>query len=170
MIGIKLQSRMGNQMFQYAFAYALSKQRNQSFYVDGIKHKFKLNYFSLEGKKVFSIINTLKKSISFFRTKMQQLGNENTNDVLKKTMDCNFFDGYFQSELFFKGFESEIKKLFTLKDIYKNEFNLKYKSLFDSYKITVIHIRRTDYLNWDLGAEFGGLNPSLPFTYVDSFL
>lgn len=170
MIGVKFQGRMGNQMFQYAFAYAVSKKRNQSFYIDGVKHRNKLDYFYLDGKKVFNLSNSLKKCSSFPKKKMLQLGNENTNDIIKKTTDCDFFDGYFQSELFFKEFESEIKKLFSLKDIHINEFNLKYKNLFDSHEIIVIHIRRTDYLYWNLGDEYGGLDPSLPFTYVDSFL
>lgn len=170
MIGIKFQGRMGNQMFQYAFAYTVSKQRKQSFYIDGIKKTNKLIYFHLEGKQLFNFSNFLKKHISFPKKKMEQLGNENTNDILRKSIDYNFFDGYFQSELFFKEFEAEIKKIFTIKDIYVADFDMKYKSLFNENKIIVIHIRRADYLDWDLGSEYGGLNPTLPFTYVDSVL
>jgi hypothetical protein len=50
MIGVKLEGRLGNQMFQYAFAYALAKATGQYFFIDQEKYAFDgRRYFELSG-------------------------------------------------------------------------------------------------------------------------
>ena len=49
MIGVKLQGRLGNQMFQFAFAYVTAKQRGVDFFISAPSSKFLLDYFVLKG-------------------------------------------------------------------------------------------------------------------------
>jgi len=63
MIAIKLEGRLGNQLFQYAFIYAASRRLNTSFYLDKSIENFVLpKYFEVKNdflspldNRVFSI-------------------------------------------------------------------------------------------------------------------
>ena len=174
MIGIKLQGRLGNQMFQYAFAYVVSKKRNEDFFISKYSSKFLLGYFSLNGNNFNKFYNTLKRLLFHFNIiikskTLYQTGSENTEDVLKEAEQCNQFDGYFQSELYLRGFENDVRKLFELKQEHKLAFEKKYNELFRSNKIIAVHVRRTDYLTWDRGDTYG-TDSALPFNYVENFL
>src|SRR5258708_11995403 len=106
MISLKLEGRLGNQLFQYAFIYAASKRLNTSFYLDKSIENFMLpkyfevkndfltpldkNVFSIKGyKNVFSI--HLKKAFYHFISNIIFKGNKividnetPVNNVLKE--------------------------------------------------------------------------------------
>jgi len=173
MIGVKLQGRMGNQMFQFAFAYVTSKKRGKDFFISKGSSKWGLGYFVLNGYSFHPFKNRLRRilySFSHLKPKvLYQLGPEDITAVLKESADSDELDGYFQSELFFAGHEQEIKKLFELKEEYKTPFEKKYGEFFRANKTIVVHIRRTDYLTWDRGARYG-TSSALPFSYAESCL
>jgi hypothetical protein len=144
MISCNLQGGLGNQMFQIATTYALAKRNNDTCGFD-----FEKCYTPLQGhtstkyeKNIFKNITKIEKLIpskTYFEPKFSYTEIPYSPNIL--------LNGYFQSNLYFNDFEDEIINLFhfsdddinTVKDFLKkiNKKNL---------PITVIHIRRGDYL------------------------
>ena len=173
MVGFKLQGRLGNQMFQLAFAHTLAKKRKEGLFILNGSSPYLLDYFVLDGFKFNALKNSLQNilfRLTHFKPKtLVQIGHENTQDILHESEHCQLLDGYFQSELFLKGFETSIKRRFEIKEEYQNAFASKYAALFQAHKTIVVHIRRTDYLTWERGKHYDS-NASLPFGYVERFL
>jgi hypothetical protein len=169
MIGIKLQGRLGNQMFQYAFALFAAKQVNTFFFIDknkGTNLLFK--YFTLTtGCKYF---NDLLKSC--FRKKgkiFSQIGHENVNEILLSVKNNTYYEVFCQSLLYFEQVEHLIRESFRIKDIYVKEFTRKYDKLFRNNKTIVIHFRGSDYFEWRC-EELGGENLVLPLKFYEDCL
>lgn len=178
MIGVKPQGRLGNQLFQYAFAYSQAKKHKTLFFIDkGFPplHVYSLEkYFKLRrGEKLLIRIAKILHWRYFSKQKnykeLFQLGNEPVDSILKQSNKNVFWDGYFQSQDYFSPYQKAIKKCFELKREYKNLFYQKYGRLFEEKKVLVLHIRRTDYLDW--GSEaLGGKNLTLPMLYYENCL
>src|SRR5689334_8216216 len=105
MIAVRLEGRLGNQLFQYAFVYSAAKRLNTRFYIDksiedfipaqyfklqnDFLHPIDNSIFSIEGfKNIFKI--RLKKSFYkllskiIFKNKIKTISNnEPISDVLK---------------------------------------------------------------------------------------
>lgn len=193
MIGVLAEGRLGNQMFQYAFAYATSKKLNTSFFIYGPNY---LQYFDLYEKLIkentkntylFILHNILKKSqkpysLRPLRTPIKNILNwavnknvrvwgntiDEKNYLLTKIEDNVFYDGFFQSEEYYSDCKEEIKKLFEIKEHYQKPFLDKKNPLFDK-KCIAIHIRRGDYLTHG-GGEIGGTDMTLPISYYKNCL
>src|SRR5471030_1856184 len=118
MIAVKLEGRLGNQLFQYAFIYAAAKKLNTAFYIDKSSYDFILpQYFdntsrhlSVADKFIFSI-KGYKNLFSFhakvayynFSRKIHGLKTLTfTNDIEPVTQrdavqDKTLYLGFFQS-------------------------------------------------------------------------
>lgn len=183
MIAVKLEGRLGNQLFQYAFIYATAKKLGTSFYIDKSIENFipgkyftvKQDYFAPLDRFVFSIMG-YKNFFSFyakrafyrnleyllFRHKKTVIDNkEHPSDALNKIKNRCMYEGYFQSEKYFEAFKDDIKKVFTLKKKYIDAFNDIATGISADKKKIVVHIRRTDYV---------GLEVSLPLAYYKKAL
>jgi hypothetical protein len=169
MIGIKLEGRLGNQLFQYAFALNHARKSNQSFYIDQEKYAF-------DGRKYFELFNfnKLKNRINQeLSQRFLKLNICNEDQWKSPTINLNdfqvknsFFIGYFQSEDYFK----------ENKELIRQEFQLKEKVKIDSRKFLgiggkyiAIHCRRTDYVNFG-DESLGGKNLVLPISYYHNAL
>jgi hypothetical protein len=143
--------RMGNQMFQYACAKAI--QEEQGFYCS-LSHLDKIKYFQLDKREI--IVNKVKAFL-FFRLWKKIWGNDtlNTNlDCLQQLYQDQLISivkpttvwGFFQSPVYFDAIKDKIKKYFTVKEVYKKEYNsfLKKNGL-EAGRYIALHIRRTDY-------------------------
>ena len=156
MIGVTVQCRLGNQLFQYAFAKAQAKKFNTSFFLNESLEKFTAaEYFYLKG---FNRYNNLFNKIRFkfskknLTQKIQNVSFDSFEDpaiVMSKLGNDKSYGGYFQSARYFENIDHDIRNHIRVKDKYVAEFDSKYKELFASNKIIAIHFRRTDYL--DLG-------------------
>jgi hypothetical protein len=176
MVIVSLHCQMGNQMFQYAFAKAISKEKRTFFltYLGNKNHPFKLNYFKL------NIFTRLVYS-SLLVTNLHQIWCRLLKRYFLKTfVDDNwnigieqknnsYYVGYFQSVFYFKSIVKEIKNHFKIKQKYVDEFILKYHKCISQNKIIVIHVRRTDYLDVTIDG-FGLTNISLPIDYYNKVL
>ncbi|MDO3627498.1 alpha-1,2-fucosyltransferase [Mucilaginibacter sp. BT774] len=180
MIAVKLEGRLGNQLFQYAFIYAAARRLRTSFYLDKSSDNFLLpEYFEVKNnwsvlldKTLFSIPgfkNFFRKNLrqTFYTTLNRLLlsGEKTTisnhlrsEDVLKVLKNNCEYEGYFQSESYFKEFEREIRALYQIRKQHLKAFKDMQKHRLSSRKMVVIHIRRTDYVN---------LNCSLPLSYYE---
>ena len=168
MIGIFLDGRMGNQMFQYAFALTASKKLKTPFYLDQLKVNFMLaEYFELPSYHHF--YNSLKTKLSYYLKQEEIIVNGQDHPESVVPLNSYLYKGYFQSDLFFESIKKKIKQEFTIKKKYSDQFKSKYGNLFKQNKTIVIHIRLTDYL--DFGNEqLGGTNLSLPEKYFKTCL
>lgn len=177
MIGVKLNGRMGNQLFQYAFAYAIAKKLNTTFYLDKrFAENILSKYFLISDDKfqwldrlIFSIQTDKNFFSSYlklgFYSKVKSLLRLNeiefSNDIapteeMIKIANNMLYSGFFQSEAYFNDYKTEIISQFQLNNYATDQFkNIPFK-VPEGFKTVVLHIRRTDYIDheFDLPIDY----------------
>ena len=177
MMAVRLEGRLGNQLFQYAFIYAASKKNGTRFYLDkSVDYLLLDKYFNIERDfcqilddhvfsiKGFKLIFSHYARWSFyyllkhlFFLKEETFSNlKSPSSQFDKVKDGRIYFGHFQSEEYFLNYKADINRLFSIKDIYKNQFDDVFKSLPKKAKYVVVHVRRTDYIqhNWALVPQY----------------
>lgn len=178
MITSILQGGFGNQLFQYASAYALAKKTNQellldcSFYTHALNQKtpraFQLDKLNLKEHKVVINHRNLSKihtiaTISqrlpilrrLFRPTLIIEDTNNCRNFQKElwnddiTCDTVLF-GFWQNTKYFSDYKDELKQQFTPSYTLNDEVEVLKKAILDSNSVGV-HIRRGDFvqLGWD---------------------
>ena len=146
---IRISNGLGNQLFMYASAYAMSKELSRNLLIDNESsfHSTKnisdylLNNFNItseiasDNKKFKSLYGYLKrkfllKTDLFRRNKLFYIEKKNidkitnyNDDFKNKFFDNNMYvEGYFESEKYFLNYKSSLSNEFKFKnsDIYKN--------------------------------------------------
>lgn len=173
MIVVKLNGRMGNHIFQYAFAFAAGKKLRTNYVIDDTLTKdiFAKYFCRLSITDIGYLRKLMLKifTLKIKKTHLIQSGDDNIDDSLKLLTDNCYYDGYFQSVQFFKEVEQDILKRIRVKKFYRNAFDSKYSQLFNSKKILAIHYRIGDYLTWGF-ESLGGANVALPEDYYQKAL
>src|ERR1700752_2577011 len=145
MIAVRLEGRLGNQLFQYAFIYAAAKRVNTSFYIDKSIENFLLpQYFDVKNSylatldnKVFSIngfknifrIHARKAFYHFisniiFKGKTTVIGNDvQPSEIIKTLRNHCLYRGFFYSSGYFEDFKDEIRKPYTIREKYVGIFD-----------------------------------------------
>jgi hypothetical protein len=177
MVAVKLEGRLGNQLFQYAFIYTAAKKLNTTFYIDSSTESFLLAeyfnikkdkllfldrlLFSIKGYKNFfsyhlrrSFYRAIKKIL--FLKEVQFSDKTPASKELSKISDGSINMGFFQSEIYFSEFKEDLKKQFTVKEKYRVEYETIKKTLPKDFRYVAVHIRRGDYID---------LNLTLPSAY-----
>lgn len=170
MIAVRLEGRLGNQLFQYAFVYSTARKLNTDFYIDKSIIDFIVpQYFDIKNdglsffdEYIFSIkgfknIFSFHLKHLFYRVlrkvyRLQEITFDNQlspGSQLPNLKDKTLYEGYFQSEEYFADYKNEIAKVFIIKERYKQEFKAILNSIPVSGKYVTVHIRRSDYT--DLG-------------------
>ena len=173
MIKVLFSGGLGNQMFQYAFYLWLKKNYSQiriladltpykstefhtGFELERI-FQIKLPQKSLKEKynliekyyyKILFRINTMLIFNGISKYKILQ-GNDHSfnKDILHiNKHKCYYMQGVWNSPLYFRGVEDEIKQSFKFDDNLSPS-NLKIQNLIYSHDSISIHVRRGDYLN-----------------------
>jgi hypothetical protein len=171
MVGITIECRLGNQLFQYAFIKALSKKLNAPFFMNDKFEKFIVpDYFDLEESS--TLINRAKKMYFKLRHglfhRLQSVPVDTYNDAIFESLTDNIiYSGYFQSELFFKNIADKIPSYIRVNEKHKKKFTEKYQDVFTVNPVISVHLRRGDYLNLnDWWAEnYGSNDLTLPVSY-----
>lgn len=137
-ITVKLKGGLGNQMFQYAFGRKLS-----------LKHRvlLRLDKSLLERGIKQMIIGTTPREY--------ELGEFDIKAELTDGKGKNCFEGFWQSEKYFKDIRRVLLKDFTLKK--ETDSFLKYKRLIAKTNSVSIHIRRGDYLKRAVTRKYHGV-------------
>ncbi len=144
MVGVTIQGRLGNQLFQYAFIVTISKKLNTDFFIDQslssfntakyfqIKPSFATilatNVFSIKGyKNLFSyhIRNFYSKALALLLIKETKYFDfkQSYHEILPQINDRVLYNGYFQSAAYFSDNETEIRAQFTLKNVSTRAIN-----------------------------------------------
>jgi hypothetical protein len=177
-IAVTLEGRLGNQLFQYAFAYAAAKRLNTSFYLDKSVENFLVpqyfevtrdfilplddKIFSINGYKNIFRIHAKKafyqalNKLAFGKRIVEASSTEGAQATLSQLKNYHLYKGFFQSENYFSDYKIEIRALFRIKAEHITAFEQINNKLDRSQKKAVIHIRRSDYID---------LNLTLPVTY-----
>ncbi len=163
--------QLGNQMFIYACAHSLAKQRNLNYCLSEIDH---LKYFNLNVSE--SYLNTIKFKLFQVFNKIKPYKFEHFQDnridfsstMLAEKETNIWYYGYFQGENYFYENHSEIRRRFQIKTSYQKKFNLIVNN-FSKKKILAVHIRLRDYKTF--GPDYlNGPDMTLPFNYYHQIL
>jgi hypothetical protein len=153
MIIINLIGGLGNQMFQYAMARALSLEKkhklrlNVEAFDTYLVHKFGLHNFNI-ALKFYKIPSRYKSKFNKkFKKTVHYVDEKFYYNPEIKTIKCDFLflDGYFQTEKYFKKYENEIRNDFKITGPLK-EITKEFLKKIESQNSVSIHIRRGDYL------------------------
>jgi hypothetical protein len=176
MIIIRIYGGLGNQMFQYAFGYAISKKLNSRLIIDALDfknykiRKFKLPYFPIK----FEYIS--QEDIAIFRHENKTPIIKNIFYKFKKLIlnykyvkepyyhfwpnynqikSCSYLDGYWQSEDYFIKYDKELRECFNYKNT--NPAAINYLKKIQSTESVFIHIRRGDYISNEAAYKVHGI-------------
>ena len=162
---VKFHGGLGNQMFQYCFYERLLKENYEVLADTSFFKKVKVHN-GLEIEKLFNIkLNKIDKKMENFlfsknkiiKLKRSILKKINRfkiytyfdtvydESIIIKSNKYSFYEGYWQSEKYFKGIEEKIKKIFIFPQI-TEEKNLKILENIEKYSSVSIHVRRGDYV------------------------
>lgn len=172
MIIVKFEGRLGNQMFQYAFALSTSKKLGTVFLMDRVRKSiifdyFKTGYFFSSKELNDKFIKNCRKIL---RKKKIYANNYDDVEVLKIQIEnYRYYQGYFHSEAYFGSIRGLVKKRLQIRKKYKGDFWVKYGEFFKQNKVIAIHCRLGDYLNWG-NEDLGGKDLTLPQSYYRNAL
>lgn len=143
MISVKLQGRLGNQMFQIAAALSYAKKKNQPLHIPQVSLNEQLwpaTFKRLNNKAFNARLEqiTLKEKSHQYQELPWNEEWSGKNVIL---------DGYFQSEKYFKEYRTEVIQA----------FNIPFNPL---KGFTSIHVRRGDYL------RFPDKHPAVNYGYL----
>jgi hypothetical protein len=170
MIGVEFKGRLGNQLFQYAFLKYLKDQRKEwTYFFPNPHHAYLGKYFELEGNdnvllgsKTYSAITRCLPAL--LRLKDLYFHNwVGPKPVAVK--NWRYYKGYYQTAYYYEHLSKPL--ILNLKPEFKQQFQDKYGSLFTQNKTVVVHIRRTDYMNY---GERKKRDISLPLEYFKARL
>lgn len=181
MIVTKLMGGLGNQLFQYAAARALSLKYNTNCFIDTsfldadpknayTKRNYELDYFNISATKCpTDVLNKIAKQTSdafidkltrkFGFQKEVTIYNENGhqfNSEFNKLPNDLYLNGFWQSEQYFKKFEEQIRKELTIKEEFLKGTE-SYTQLIQEQNTVSLHVRRGDYVNLKSANDFHGM-------------
>ena len=173
---VNLKGGLGNQMFQYALGYTLSKIKKVPMYFDlrlmeehkinpsprNVPRDFDLDVFGIE-KDIVSkkdLIRTLqfpnsyrlRKYISIILDKLNlfvfyEKKRIFDNRVLDNNFQNIYLDGLWQCEKYFKSFRNEILDIYNFDILKKKEKNINFLKKINFTKSICLNVRRKDFIN-----------------------
>jgi hypothetical protein len=150
MVGVNFIGRLGNQLFQYYFLlYLKSKGKPGFYFFPNPHHAYFARYFELGwyhnltlNSKVYSVLmRIIPKVFPFKQVQIHNFFAPKPVQVQNNTL----YTGYYQSDYYVKALQAPP---LLLKQKYVKAFREKYGSVFDNNRTVTVHIRRTDYLNY----------------------
>lgn len=170
MFGVKIQGRLGNQLFQYVYARVLSEKFNTPYFLLGFKSFYAHKYFEIE---VDSPLKMYLKAVKFYLQNVFSY-KEIVEDQyiepginISKEQDNAIYNGFYQSEQYHS---PEIADRIRNEMVVKEQYRVNIRDWVKNDKpVIVVHVRRTDYVSWG-GELFGGYDMSLPITYYEKAL
>ena len=162
---VEISENLGNQMFMYAHAYALSKKLNRELYVDNesayLRKKsigsYRLDYFNISSriidnkfkfltifqylkKKYISTLDYFKKNKFFYIEKKDQ--NKKTyyykeDHLIKNKSSLIYVRGHYECEKYFLNYRDSILKEFSFKNEKRYQNNVYYKYILNNNAVAI---------------------------------
>ena len=167
MLAFHSHCQLGNQMFIYACAHSLAKSKKTKYCLSELRD---LIYFNLSEEDYkhnakkwlwYRITNKIKR---YKFEHFQDNRNNFSSKLLFELSNNVCYYGYFQGEKYFFNNEIEIKKRFTIKEKFKNEFEKIKSEVCGNSQYNIVHIRLKDYKTFRPD-YLKGPDLSLPFDY-----
>lgn len=182
---VRISDGLGNQMFQYAFAFALEKKTGVRVLIDPLfwgtsLRRYQLEKFHITGTKRlvgrsqdyilgFGPRNgrrfkdryrqyLIRKKYHLFQEKQIM---HYDDGVYNQTKPC-FFLGFWQTPQYFEEYYEDLKKEFTRKEAVSRQAQ-KYQKQMEQGTSVAMHIRRTDYVRQEG-------NVTIPFDFYEEAL
>lgn len=176
MIVVKIDGGLGNQMFQYAFGYAVSKSKGIPFYYE--KHalhyrnrEFVLNQFKIldnelklpyakKNSKVLKLIAALRRrELIHFKYHLKWTKEKQQDYYMYKSNYIQYNDvyyvGLFQNSNYFNECKNDIKTLFTVKPEFICSKCIEIIDKLKAENTCALHIRKGDYpTDWLVPKEY----------------
>lgn len=164
MIIVRLKGGLGNQMFEYAAGRALALKTGSELLLDATflndrtprKHftfrSYELGIFNIHTRFTFLSRLSFMISIPLLWPTLSVLS-ARLRMIFSK--DFRYLSGYFQNEMYFKQFESEIRDDLSPRDPLSSEAKKITESIQTSESVSV-HVRRGDYVSDSKTAEVHG--------------
>ncbi len=168
MIVTYLEGGLGNLLFQIVFTLVNAKQNNSEYYFVNYEKNIKIISDKHKGD-ASNYKNTIFKNININQPPLVYLPiiqHHCTFEYSKIPFetDCyNFYKGYFQTDLYQKGYEKYLCDIFKPSTQLENYLKDKYPFLFN-LKCVSMHVRRGDYL------DLSHYHPVLPVDYYHKAL
>ena len=149
---VQLMGGMGNQMFQYAFGYALGAETNTKVLYDlswfeentnDTVREYGLDYFRANVDSVDVRDSKAAKRRGIIREQHENIYQPN----LMHKRAGKYFTGYFQTEKYFEKYRPQLLQAFSLKHQLNNANKKVLKQIQKSNAVSV-HIRRGDYVKF----------------------
>ncbi|ODM94498.1 O-antigen biosynthesis glycosyltransferase WbnK [Orchesella cincta] len=153
---VRTKGGIGNQLFQYACSYALSKNLNRTLYtwynppIDSATRQFQpenrefaLDYFNIPIDNVVDETTIIRGLTTLSDERLLEGGFDNTSSFLELREN-----GYCQSETYWEKYKEEIKSMFQLRTEALNLPKLKeYINRITNSESVAVHVRRGDFTN-----------------------
>lgn len=168
---VKLNGRLANQMFEWAFVKMLCQKSGLEVLIDDSEETLKLDCFNLVTslktvnkplsykilRKLIPFRNIRNKVTALKFDKIPVINEKNfcsfQNDLLEIDKPC-YIKGFFQTEKYFKDIREDLIKDFSLK-VDLNEQNKKMLEKIKSTNSVSIHFRRGDYTKKRVADKYG---------------
>lgn len=149
-IVVEPQGRLGNHLFQWAFAYAAGRRLDVAFTMD---ESLLRTVFDLGPEPTEPRAPGLRERLRRRARPMRPRTVDNTEapgDVLASLRDRTHYFGFFQSAQYFAGFEPDLRARLTLRPEHVAEYAAIHGGLEGHI---AVHVRRGDYRQWRGGAQ-----------------
>lgn len=163
-IAVTLDGRLGNQMFQYAFALATAQKLGVSFCMLEDRYANLLpEYFQVPPKKP-GVIFSLQQWLGLIPSISEQ-----QDEMLTQFSKRAIYKGYWQNEQYFADCQQQIRRLLILRPSCQRLYKQHAVAKLDMANSIVLHVRMGDYVQWG-STELGGADLSLPASYYANAL
>jgi hypothetical protein len=149
MVKVNFCGRLGNQMFQYAIARIIAEKNNYNFGITTIEEAKNVGlqqHLSTYFPNLYLGVNDGGIINQYIENHIQKY-----DENLFNIPDNTILHGYFQTDIYYKGYENKVKDWFKIETDSETEYLLN-KFNIDEY--CYIHFRGTDYKEFDSGTRF----------------
>jgi hypothetical protein len=167
MIYVRITEGLGNQLFKYACAFAVSKKSNDKIEIDLSGYAFRPRGYMLDKMNITGSVgdfpvpkNDKKLTRAFTKIlKMKKLNASGKCKIVAESKDTQmqfapydftyqkniYIDGYWQNPKYFEQYKAELTSEFSIKEGIISQTALNLKQKIANENSVAIHIRRGDY-------------------------
>jgi hypothetical protein len=151
MIAVQTRGRMGNQMFQFAFAHAAARRLGTTHVCEPLElqRAFHLGRYGHAAVRQWRFWPRGRRLLFFPRNALYVEDHVAPDAVLAGLTNDTRYTGYFQSEQWFAGYEDDVRTLFRLRAEHQNAVDRAREPL---GRYACVHVRRGDYATYRGGS------------------